>query len=59
MSCVIPGAKVFEKASVKLFVVYGSMNQEALQVATECGVDCAKGMAPEEHAIVVSEVIIR
>eukprot|EP00957_Ditylum_brightwellii_P140568 10709390-Ditylum_brightwellii.AAC.1 len=49
MPCVNTGGKVFEKASVSLSVVYRLMHQEALPAATECGVDCGKGMAPEEH----------
>ena len=35
-----------EKAGCNLSVVYGSMPQEALQAATERGVDRAKGMKP-------------
>jgi len=42
MSRVLSGGKVFEKAGVNLSVVYGSMPQEALQAATERGVDRAK-----------------
>ncbi|KAL7560119.1 hypothetical protein ACA910_013137 [Epithemia clementina (nom. ined.)] len=49
MSRVMTGGKVFEKAGVNLSVVYGSMPQEALQAATERGVDRAKGMAPGER----------
>jgi len=49
MSRVMSGGKVFEKAGVNLSVVYGSMPQEALQAATERGVDRAKGMAPGER----------
>lgn len=49
MSRVLAGGKVFEKAGVNLSVVYGSMPQEALQAATERGVDRAKGMAPGER----------
>eukprot|EP00816_Leptocylindrus_hargravesii_P005676 CAMPEP_0196803202 /NCGR_PEP_ID=MMETSP1362-20130617/2589_1 /TAXON_ID=163516 /ORGANISM="Leptocylindrus danicus, Strain CCMP1856" /LENGTH=393 /DNA_ID=CAMNT_0042174655 /DNA_START=25 /DNA_END=1203 /DNA_ORIENTATION=+ len=49
MSRVLSGGKVFEKAGVNLSVVYGSMPQEALQAATERGVDRAKGMAPGER----------
>jgi coproporphyrinogen III oxidase len=49
MSRVLTGGKVFEKAGVNLSVVYGSMPQEALQAATERGVDRAKGMAPGER----------
>jgi len=49
MSRVLSGGKVFEKAGVNLSVVYGTMPQEALQAATERGVDRAKGMAPGER----------
>jgi coproporphyrinogen III oxidase len=49
ISRVMSGGKVFEKAGVNLSVVYGSMPQEALQAATERGVDRAKGMAPGER----------
>mmetsp|Transcript_10467 Transcript_10467/g.15111 ORF Transcript_10467/g.15111 Transcript_10467/m.15111 type:complete len:310 (-) Transcript_10467:58-987(-) len=49
MSRVLAGGKVFEKSGVNLSVVYGSMPQEALQAATERGVDRAKGMAPGER----------
>jgi len=49
ISRVLGGGKVFEKAGVNLSVVYGSMPQEALQAATERGVDRAKGMAPGER----------
>jgi len=49
MSRVMSGGNVFEKAGVNLSVVYGSMPQEALQAATERGVDRAKGMAPGER----------
>eukprot|EP00957_Ditylum_brightwellii_P165785 12621898-Ditylum_brightwellii.AAC.1 len=59
MSCVISGGKAFEKTSVDLYVVYESMHQEALQAATEHGVNYAKGMAPGEHVIVASKVIVR
>lgn len=51
MSRVLANGKVFEKAGVNLSVVYGSMPQEALQAATERGVDRAKGMAPGEVRI--------
>ena len=49
MSRVLSNGKVFEKAGVNLSVVYGSMPQEALQAATERGVDRSKGMAPGER----------
>jgi coproporphyrinogen III oxidase len=49
MSRVMSKGKVFEKAGVNLSVVYGSMPPEALQAATERGVDRAKGMAPGER----------
>ena len=49
LSRVLAGGKVFEKAGVNLSVVYGSMPQEALQAATERGVDRAKGMAKGER----------
>ncbi|GMH69619.1 hypothetical protein TrVE_jg11369 [Triparma verrucosa] len=49
MSRVMSNGRVFEKAGVNLSVVYGSMPQEALQAATERGVDRAKGMAPGER----------
>ena len=49
MSRVLAGGNVFEKAGVNLSVVYGTMPQEALQAATERGVDRAKGMAPGER----------
>lgn len=49
MSRVLANGKVFEKAGVNLSVVYGSMPQEALQAATERGVDRAAGMAPGER----------
>lgn len=45
ISRVLSGGKVFEKAGVNLSVVYGSMPKEALQAATERGVDRAKGMS--------------
>lgn len=40
----LSGGKHFEKAGVNLSVVYGTMPKEALQAATERGVDRAKGM---------------
>lgn len=49
MSRVLSGGNVFEKAGVNLSVVYGTMPQEALQAATERGVDRSKGMAPGER----------
>jgi coproporphyrinogen III oxidase len=49
ISRVMSGGKVFEKAGVNLSVVYGSMPKEALEAATERGVDRAKGMAPGER----------
>ena len=49
MSRVMSGGNVFEKAGVNLSVVYGSMPQEALQAATERGVDRAKGYKPGER----------
>jgi coproporphyrinogen III oxidase len=49
MSRVLSGGNVFEKAGVNLSVVYGTMPQEALQAATERGIDRAKGMAPGER----------
>ena len=49
MSRVLANGKVWEKAGVNLSVVYGSMPQEALQAATERGVDRAKGMEPGER----------
>jgi len=49
MSRVLSGGKVFEKAGVNLSVVYGSMPQEALQAATERGIDRGKGMKPGER----------
>ena len=49
MSRVLSNGRVFEKAGVNLSVVYGSMPQEALQAATERGVDRAKGMKPGER----------
>mmetsp|Transcript_21653 Transcript_21653/g.45164 ORF Transcript_21653/g.45164 Transcript_21653/m.45164 type:complete len:384 (+) Transcript_21653:50-1201(+) len=49
MSRVLSGGRVFEKAGVNLSVVYGSMPQEALQAATERGVDRAAGMKPGER----------
>lgn len=49
MSRVLTNGKVWEKAGVNLSVVYGSMPQEALQAATERGVDRAKGMKPGER----------
>ena len=49
VSRVLTGGDVFEKAGVNLSVVYGTMPQEALQAATERGVDRAKGMAPGER----------
>eukprot|EP00349_Pseudokeronopsis_sp_Brazil_P008069 CAMPEP_0202967838 /NCGR_PEP_ID=MMETSP1396-20130829/12860_1 /ASSEMBLY_ACC=CAM_ASM_000872 /TAXON_ID= /ORGANISM="Pseudokeronopsis sp., Strain Brazil" /LENGTH=370 /DNA_ID=CAMNT_0049693375 /DNA_START=67 /DNA_END=1176 /DNA_ORIENTATION=- len=48
ISRVLAGGKVFEKAGVNLSVVYGTMPKEALQAATERGVDRAKGMKPGE-----------
>eukprot|EP00595_Chromulina_sp_UTEXLB2642_P003434 CAMPEP_0196761380 /NCGR_PEP_ID=MMETSP1095-20130614/595_1 /TAXON_ID=96789 ORGANISM="Chromulina nebulosa, Strain UTEXLB2642" /NCGR_SAMPLE_ID=MMETSP1095 /ASSEMBLY_ACC=CAM_ASM_000446 /LENGTH=383 /DNA_ID=CAMNT_0042110845 /DNA_START=41 /DNA_END=1192 /DNA_ORIENTATION=+ len=44
ISRVLSGGKTFEKAGVNLSVVYGTMPKEALQAATERGVDRAKGM---------------
>jgi coproporphyrinogen III oxidase len=49
MSRVLTDGDVWEKAGVNLSVVYGTMPQEALQSATERGVDRAKGMAPGER----------
>ena len=49
MSRVLKDGAVWEKAGVNLSVVYGSMPQEALQAATERGVDRAKGLAPGER----------
>jgi len=49
MSRVLTNGNVFEKAGVNLSVVYGSMPPEALQAATERGVDRAAGMAPGER----------
>ena len=49
ISRVFTDGKVFEKAGVNLSVVYGSMPPEALQAATERGVDRAAGMAPGER----------
>mmetsp|Transcript_27138 Transcript_27138/g.63501 ORF Transcript_27138/g.63501 Transcript_27138/m.63501 type:complete len:394 (-) Transcript_27138:52-1233(-) len=49
MSRVMCDGNVFEKAGVNLSVVYGSMPQEALQAATERGVDRAKGYKPGER----------
>mmetsp|Transcript_11494 Transcript_11494/g.23579 ORF Transcript_11494/g.23579 Transcript_11494/m.23579 type:complete len:202 (-) Transcript_11494:587-1192(-) len=49
MSRVLCDGNVFEKAGVNLSVVYGSMPQEALQAATERGVDRAKGYKPGER----------
>jgi len=49
MSRVLTDGAVFEKAGVNLSVVYGSMPPEALQAATERGVDRAAGMAPGER----------
>jgi len=48
ISMVLGDGKVWEKAGCNLSVVYGSMPQEALQAATERGVDRAKGMKPGE-----------
>jgi coproporphyrinogen III oxidase len=54
ISRVLQGGKVWEKAGCNLSVVYGTMPPEALQAATERGVDRAKGMKPgeERHAAV-------
>lgn len=49
ISRVLAGGDVFEKAGVNLSVVYGTMPQEALQAATERGVDRAKGLKPGER----------
>ena len=49
VSRVFTGGKVFEKAGVNLSVVYGSMPREALEAATERGVDRAKGMKEGER----------
>jgi len=49
MSRVLTDGNVFEKAGVNLSVVYGSMPPEALQAATERGVDRAKGMKEGER----------
>lgn len=46
ISMVLKDGKVWEKAGCNLSVVYGSMPQEALQAATERGVDRAKGLKP-------------
>ena len=46
ISMVLKDGKVWEKAGCNLSVVYGTMPQEALQAATERGVDRAKGMKP-------------
>jgi coproporphyrinogen III oxidase len=43
------GGRLFEKAGINLSVVYGTMPQEALNAATERGVDRTKGMAPGER----------
>jgi len=48
ISRVMSGGNVFEKAGCSLSVVYGSMPPEAVQAATERGVDRAAGMAPGE-----------
>lgn len=49
ISRVLSGGKAFEKAGCNLSVVYGTMPREALEAATERGVDRAKGMAPGER----------
>ena len=49
MSRVLKDGAVWEKAGVNLSVVYGSMPPEALEAATERGVDRAKGMKPGER----------
>uniref|UniRef100_A0A7S3L3X1 coproporphyrinogen oxidase n=1 Tax=Amphora coffeiformis TaxID=265554 RepID=A0A7S3L3X1_9STRA len=49
MSRVLQDGAVWEKAGVNLSVVYGSMPPEALEAATERGVDRAKGMKPGER----------
>lgn len=49
MSRVLSDGDVFEKAGVNLSVVYGSMPLEALQAATERGVDRAKGYKEGER----------
>lgn len=46
ISMVLQNGKVWEKAGCNLSVVYGTMPPEALQAATERGVDRAKGMKP-------------
>lgn len=46
ISRVLTHGRVFEKAGVNLSVVYGSLPPEALQAATERGVDRAQGFAP-------------
>jgi len=47
-SRVLADGKVWEKAGVNLSVVYGSMSQEALKVATERAAEKVKGMEPGE-----------
>ena len=49
MSRVLQDGNVWEKAGVNLSVVYGSMPPEALEAATERGVNRAKGMKPGER----------
>eukprot|EP00633_Aureoumbra_lagunensis_P001782 CAMPEP_0197287854 /NCGR_PEP_ID=MMETSP0890-20130614/4636_1 /TAXON_ID=44058 ORGANISM="Aureoumbra lagunensis, Strain CCMP1510" /NCGR_SAMPLE_ID=MMETSP0890 /ASSEMBLY_ACC=CAM_ASM_000533 /LENGTH=376 /DNA_ID=CAMNT_0042758047 /DNA_START=65 /DNA_END=1192 /DNA_ORIENTATION=- len=48
ISMVLKEGRVFEKAGCSLSVVYGEMPAEALQAATERGVDRAAGMKPGE-----------
>jgi len=58
ISAVLNNGKVWEKAGVNLSVVYGSMPPEALQAATERGVDRAKGMKPGESLLLVVVVVV-
>jgi hypothetical protein len=51
ISMVLKDGKVWEKAGCNLSVVYGSMPPEALQAATERGVDRAKGMKPGAYLL--------
>jgi coproporphyrinogen III oxidase len=55
---VLQGGNVWEKAGCNLSVVYGSMPPEALQAATERGVDRAKGMKPGTCTYLLGEACV-
>lgn len=55
----LQGGNVWEKAGCNLSVVYGSMPPEALQAATERGVDRAKGMKPGTYRLFIQRPAYR